>query len=318
METDFEDTKKRPLTSKYRVCGIIILCVFLLLILTSCRKRPSPTKLPKLPPPDLSGCTRVDILYSPSTVEYFFLDDKRQGLLNNEEIAYLQSLKRIVDDPEQIKALAHDVSQGAYLGPVEGPPNIINAIHFVCYRNGEHLTSFTNLGTIIHTEDGQCFRYNKGFPSLQIITPQIRPFKLRLDCAENLWSFFGKLWIYFQSEKTYPAPDKWCDVIVREYRSDGLSKKEYMRHFKCPCAGEGKSHYAMNPHCTPNSPPDTVLFFEAKAGWNQHGGPELFTFDNHDPKGGCVLLNDGSMHAVSTPTVRFIRTKEELQQLRWK
>jgi hypothetical protein len=28
------------------------------------------------------------------------------------------------------------------------------------------------------------------------------------------------------------------------------------------------------------------------------------------PKGGCVLLNDG--------TVKFIRTKEELQQLRWK
>jgi hypothetical protein len=28
---------------------------------------------------------------------------------------------------------------------------------------------------------------------------------------------------------------------------------------------------------------------------------------NHDPKGGCVLLNDG--------TVKFIRTKEELQQL---
>jgi predicted enzyme involved in methoxymalonyl-ACP biosynthesis len=30
----------------------------------------------------------------------------------------------------------------------------------------------------------------------------------------------------------------------------------------------------------------------------------------HDPKGGCALLNDG--------TVKFIRTKEELQQLRWK
>jgi hypothetical protein len=53
-----------------------------------------------------------------------------------------------------------------------------------------------------------------------------------------------------------------------------------------------------------------VLLFETKAGWNQHGGPELFTFDNHDPKGGCVLLNDG--------TVKFIRTKEELHQLRWK
>ncbi|MGD8787584.1 MAG: hypothetical protein PVJ60_09190 [Phycisphaerales bacterium] len=40
------------------------------------------------------------------------------------------------------------------------------------------------------------------------------------------------------------------------------------------------------------------------------GGPELFSFTNHDPKGGCVLLKDG--------TVKFIRTKEELNQLRWK
>ena len=81
-------------------------------------------------------------------------------------------------------------------------------------------------------------------------------------------------------------------------------------HFKCPSAREGKCHYAMNPHCEPNSPPDMVLLFETEGGWNKHGGPELFTFDHHEPRGGCVLLNDG--------TSRFIRTKEELEQLRWK
>jgi hypothetical protein len=81
----------------------------------------------------------------------------------------------------------------------------------------------------------------------------------------------------------------------------------------------------MNPNCKPNSPPDMVLLFETKAGttlrssdasslrstsWNQHGCPELFTFDNHNPRGGCVLLNDG--------TVKFIRTEKELNQLCWK
>jgi hypothetical protein len=70
------------------------------------------------------------------------------------------------------------------------------------------------------------------------------------------------------------------------------------------------SDYAMNPNCQADSPKDMVFLFETKAGWNQHGGPELFTFDNHDPKGGLVLLNDG--------TVKFIRTEEELKQLRWK
>jgi len=38
-------------------------------------------------------------------------------------------------------------------------------------------------------------------------------------------------------------------------------------------------------------------------------GPTLFTFDNHDPGGGFVCLNDG--------TVKFIRTQAELRQLRW-
>jgi len=66
----------------------------------------------------------------------------------------------------------------------------------------------------------------------------------------------------------------------------------------------------MNPNCGVDSAPDVVLLFETKAGWNQHGGPELFTFDHHDPKGGCVLLNDG--------TVKFIRTEEELHALRWR
>jgi competence protein ComEC len=55
---------------------------------------------------------------------------------------------------------------------------------------------------------------------------------------------------------------------------------------------------------------DPVLLFETKAGWNQHAGPELFTIDNHDPKGGCVVLSNG--------TVKFIRSEQELRQLRWK
>jgi hypothetical protein len=66
----------------------------------------------------------------------------------------------------------------------------------------------------------------------------------------------------------------------------------------------------MNPHCEPNSPPDMVFLFETKAGWNQHGGPELFTFDHHEPRGGNVELKDS--------TVKFIRAEKELQQLRWK
>jgi hypothetical protein len=65
---------------------------------------------------------------------------------------------------------------------------------------------------------------------------------------------------------------------------------------------------------------------------------ELFTFNNHDSRGGCPRFREGETVPVYTGillnvenpalvslwlirrngTVKFIRTEEELQQLRWK
>ena len=155
---------------------------------------------------------------------------------------------------------------------------------------------------------------------------------------------FGGLW---QGPERPPCPDPngWCDAIVRtmrrmhttDYRQSGNERRQYSdsviaRGFTCPAVraptdANGTysssdtpdsssppphnwvSDYAMNVNCRDDSPDDMVFLFESRPGWNQHGGPELFTFDNHDPKGGCVLLNDG--------TVMFVRTTEELAQLRW-
>ena len=64
----------------------------------------------------------------------------------------------------------------------------------------------------------------------------------------------------------------------------------------------------MNPNCHPNSPPDMVLLFETKGGWNQFGGPELLTTENHKGEGCYVLFND--VH------VEFIK-KEAINELKW-
>ncbi|MFH1883138.1 MAG: hypothetical protein ABIL62_10555 [Planctomycetota bacterium] len=262
---------------------------------------------PKASPPDLNHCTRIEMRYQPSILDYFFPYPNERDVLSAEEVKYLQSLQKIVtDNQEHIKAFAHEVGKGL-------PGGIFterSTTRVICYRDGERLTSFTIYDDrSIVTEEEQCIRYKTGIPSLRMITTQIQPFQLRLDCADNLRSLCSLLQFLFRSGKTYPL-SKWCDTIVRYCRFDYISKGYGMRYFKCPTAGPGKCHYAMNRNCKPNSPPDTVLLFETKGGWNQHGGPELFTFDNHDPRGGCVLLNDG--------TVKFIRTMEEYQKLRWK
>lgn len=141
--------------------------------------------------------------------------------------------------------------------------------------------------------------------------------KVQEDFAHEAESFFesrkrDKKELDSPTILVYPAPRIWCDTM--EWTFAGSTKGEWhdskMKVHVCPGVSKGRSTYAMNRSCKYDSPPDMILLFETRAGWNQHGGPKLFTFNNHDPKGGCVLLNDG--------TVKFIRTKEELQQLRWK
>ena len=275
----------------------------------TCRQYSHQPKHPS--PPDLSNCTRIEIAYLPSTLEYFFPSASSQGLLSTAEIQYLKSVKRIVvEDRKTIKAFAYDVSRAVYQGPASRSLGIANAAHVLCYRGGEQQTDFIMMGGLIQTKDDHEFQFHRIRTDWQMITPKIWPFEVRVECRGNLRELRRYFPKYFQNEQKYPPPEKWCDVIVRTIHSQYGSAKSRVGVFRCPSVHKGKCNYAINPNCGPNSPLDTVLVFETKAGWNQHGGPELFTFDNHDPKGGCVLLNDG--------TVKFIRTQEELQQLRWK
>ncbi len=185
-------------------------------------------------------------------------------------------------------------------------------VDVACYRGNKYMMSFKVFGDFIITKHRRIFKYPRGTLDLEIIEPPgIEPFKLRFRCGLNMQTTYTAGPLYRTRVSSYPEPTEWCDAVMRDRTNTTYVSEERMRgHLKCPSGGEGKCHYAMNPNCMPDSSADMVLLFETKAGWNQHGGPELFTFDNHDPKGGCVLLNDG--------TVKFIRTKEELQQLRWR
>jgi hypothetical protein len=173
--------------------------------------------------------------------------------------------------------------------------------------------------TVVETEDGQWFICRGDLHGLRAGTPEIQPFQSRMQCAANLKNRWHWLRLYHEISSVrrrfsilarrpaYPAPATWRGDMVRAYGTIEVLDHDIL---KCPAMTAGRSHYAMNPNCAYNSPRDLVLLCETRAGWNQHGGPELFSFDNHDPPGGLVLLNGG--------TVEFIRTEEELRQRRWK
>jgi hypothetical protein len=291
------------------------------------------------------------VQYLGGALRQFFPDgDFQKTTLNEEERARIRSYDtRTVTDQEQIKAIARLLSQDTYrrnnLEEVDEVEVIITG-----YR-GRRREATLGMRHISKTTEWQ-IKSEHSPDSLLFHPPELQSLRMRWSCCSNLitldLALGGGL-----GHRSYPDPNHWCDIVAARLREQvAQNRKWYPDKFQsddktdrmsdddtiagafiCPSAqsspraenahseaqqtgpstrtsGARISTYAMNPNCRKGSPPDMVLLFESKPGWNQHGGPELFTFDNHDPKGGLVRLNDAK--------VKFIRTEEELKQLRWK
>jgi hypothetical protein len=140
--------------------------------------------------------------------------------------------------------------------------------------------------------------------TLPFLLTYIRENAYPMMCGMNLKGLKKAMQLYSDdNQNRYPPPNKWCDLLVEHTEIDP-------NKFVCRASSVavGKSSYAMNPNCEPNSPDDVVLLFETKGGWNQFGGAELLSFDNHNGEGCNVLFNSGR--------VRFVRP-EELDKLNW-
>jgi prepilin-type processing-associated H-X9-DG protein len=131
---------------------------------------------------------------------------------------------------------------------------------------------------------------------------RLREYRRRIRCGENI-EWLGKATLIYAGghDDKYPTADKWCDLLIKYAE---VTEKEFV----CPSAGEGRCHYAINPNASAVTNPDMVVLFETKGGWNQFGGPEILTFENHKGQGCNVLFND--LH------VRFVK-KEQLGELKW-
>jgi hypothetical protein len=263
------------------------------------------------------------------------LRDFSKNIFSPEEIQYLTSLDTIVvEDPNLIHAYANELNRANYIKAEEGPKKISTYANVICYNKNKQMLSIRDFHTVlIYVNVKYFFIFNKRRMSPLDLTPRLSYFFLRSDCANTI-EHLGLL--LNRNHVDYTKPSDWCENVLKKVQNLGAFLQGLTTindYFMCSSVRknypdtsiQNKSldsnspeqsdtsfvcQYAMNPNCKPDSPGNMVLLFETKAGWNQNGGPELFTFDNHDPKGGCVLLNDG--------TIKFIRTKKELNQLRWK
>jgi len=169
-----------------------------------------------------------------------------------------------------------------------------------------------------------------------VVAAMPRYFGFRMICAHNLRQLGKSLRIYSNNyDGEYPAANKWGDLLVEHagaggtwFYCKGIREERYhftinpREQFGSPWHQSffyhdpnGRSyyvkhgHYAINPNAEPNSPRDMVLLFETKGGWNQFGGPELVSFDNHRGEGCNILFNNGDINFV---------TPDEVGKLKWK
>lgn len=134
---------------------------------------------------------------------------------------------------------------------------------------------------------------------------RVRAQAQRVVCATNMSGLSKAMYIYAcDYNDMFPTPSQWCDLLIEHAE---VVKQE----FRCPATQDGPCNYAMNKNIERlgvNAPPNMVLLFETSPGWNQSGGPEILSTENHHGKGCNVLFND--LH------VRFVKT-EDLNNLKW-
>ena len=143
-----------------------------------------------------------------------------------------------------------------------------------------------------------------GLGAFSFIWPAIRSNRQtarRLICGVNLSNLGKAMWMYCDDFGEYPTRDKWCDLLLEH----GNVSKEM---FKCPGNKKQRCSFAINPKARRSAPGDVVVLFETKGGWNQVGGQELLTSDNHEGRGGYVCFNDGHVQLV---------TAERAEDLEW-
>jgi hypothetical protein len=131
----------------------------------------------------------------------------------------------------------------------------------------------------------------------------------RVVCQSTL-NGLGKTIIIYANDfdDKYPTPEKWCDLLMKHGNLVEGS-------FRSRCVPEGPCNYAINKNLQEMdyryTPSDIVVLFETKPGWNQSGGPEILTTDNHNGKGCNVLYAN-----KDTLLVKFVKT-EDLDDLKW-
>ena len=131
-------------------------------------------------------------------------------------------------------------------------------------------------------------------------------------CGDNMVILRNALRDYAdERDGQLPPASDWCDVLIKE---EGISPQVFV----CQNSNTklGQSSYALNKNVVGmkfrHIPHNTVVLFEATPGWNQVGGPELVTGENH------TVLSSEMFNVIFIVGRVEHHYKDQLNKLQWK
>jgi prepilin-type processing-associated H-X9-DG protein len=135
---------------------------------------------------------------------------------------------------------------------------------------------------------------------------RVSPLAYRLVCSTNLSGLEKAIYVYAQDHNNMLPSQRWCDDLIK---GGDLSPKNFV--CKTSFAADGQSSYAFNKNLIGRKlseiNPNTVMIFETHPGWNQVGGPEILSIQNHEGKGCNILFADGHVEFVITDSIPKLR-----------
>lgn len=140
---------------------------------------------------------------------------------------------------------------------------------------------------------------------MTILTPAlhtVRQLQESLVCGTNMTGIASAISMYASDTGAFPTTSKWCDLLIENQYIDESQ-------LRCPAAPEGRCSYAINSNIEQlgaAAPPDMVLLFETGPGWNQSGGPEILTTENHYGDGCNVAFVDTQVRFVAPREIKFL------------
>ena len=126
-----------------------------------------------------------------------------------------------------------------------------------------------------------------------------------INCVNNVKQLGLAARIYASDHgDAFPDAAKWCELIQNDVGSPNA--------FQCPADPGLRCAFAYNRKLdgwkVSEANPQTVLFFESRAGWNAAGGPGLFAAHKHSTTRIVVGFADGSVQQLP---------RSQLDTLRW-